>query len=322
MKLRDWAEEWLAMRHDTVRATTRVRHDSMFRRHVVDDPIGDVELDDLDRRTMVDFMARLAHKPTTRGSTLSPKTRAHVHKSLHACLSDAVADRVLDRNPLDRVAMPRQHIPEQACYSISDAQTIIDRRSEHRWGWVYALAVLTGMRRGELCGLTWDDIDVTNACLYVRHTRSTAGHSVVDDEPKTRHGRRRIDLPDIAVQILNDTVDARDAARGEWGDDWNPAGDQWLVVNEDGSLPHPDRIGGEFKLYCSLIGVTHHNLIACRHTFAALSLASGTSLEDLKVRMGHAQIATTLLYSHWYPGHGATAAAALAAVLGYTQPDK
>jgi integrase len=320
MTLRGWGEEWLTMRHDTMRPTTRVRHASMFRLHVLDDVIGDLELADLDRRTMVDYMARLAHKPSGRGSPLSPKTRAHIYKSLHACLSDAVAEGLLDRNPLDRIPMPRQHTPEQPCYSISEAQTIIDRRSEHRWGWVYALAVLTGMRRGELCGLTWDDVDLANACLYVRHTRSTAGHTIVEDEPKTRHGKRRIDLPEIAVDILNDTIQARDTARAEWGNDWNPAGDHRLIVNEDGSLPHPDRVGDQFKAYCTLIRVTHHNLIACRHTFAALSLASGTSLEDLKVRMGHAQIATTLLYAHWYPGHGATAAAALAAVLGYGPP--
>jgi integrase len=317
MNLHEWGTEWLAGRNGTVRETTRVRHDSMFTRHVLCDEIAELELCDLTRSIMVAFMARLANKPNGRGDTLSAKKRMNIYKALDACLADAVAEELMIRNPLDRVRMPRQRESEQSCFTIAEAQSIIDRRDDHKWGWVYALAILTGMRRGEIAGLTWDAIDLAKSCLYVRTTRSTAGSTVIEDDPKTRHGRRRIDLPDIAVEILDDQLHMRDATRDAWGDDWDESGDHWLVVENDGSLPHPDRIGDGFTQYCQLLDLESWGLVACRHTFAALSLAAGTSLEELKVRMGHAQIATTMIYAHWYPGHGAASADALAKVLGY-----
>lgn len=311
MTLAEWAAEWLDLRDGATRATTQVRQESLVRRHIVGDEILSVTpLAELRRAEVVAFTRRLAHVPNGRGGTLSPKTRLHVHKALSHLLADAVAEGLLDRNPMDRVARPRQHDDEMAHYTLDETRQLIDERHRHHFGPCFALAVLTGLRRGELAGLQWRDVHLEEAWIAVATTRTTAGGAVVTDAPKTRRSRRRVDLPPQGVEILGELADRRDSARAAWGVDWDPDGDTWVIVYEDGSLPHPDRLGDHFARYCAELDLPHYGLHALRHTYASL-LAPHTPLLVLKELLGHADIATTQRYLHFEPGHARGAVAAL-----------
>lgn len=315
----EWVEQWLAGRTGTVAVTTAVRHESMVRRHVAGDLVlGPMALADVDRAVLVDYFARLAAVPNGRGETLAPKTRKHVHRALRQLLDDAVAEGLIARNPMQRLRAPRQRAIEVAYFEPDEVRALIDGRHTHRWGRIYALGALTGMRRGELCGLQWPAVNATAAQIEVLLTRTTAGGAIILGDPKTDRSHRLIDLPDIAVTTVEESRDALLDDRTTWGSDWNDDGDLWCARNEDGSLPHPDRLGDEFRAYCRALGISELGLHGLRHTFAAASIRAGVDVYTLSRRLGHSTVSTTLdVYGHLWPGQGASAAAAMAGAMGY-----
>ena len=167
---------------------------------------------------------------------------------------------------------------------------------------IWRLFVATGMRRGEVAGLRWSDVDLDAARLSVRSTRVLVYAEVRSLEPKTRRSRRVVALDAGAVTALRRHARHQAVERGRLSGLWEDTG--YVFVREDGRPLDPDRIS-------HLFGV--HDL---RHTAATLALAGGVHPKVVSERLGHSSIAITLdTYSHVLPSMQEEAAAKLGVIL-------
>jgi integrase len=150
---------------------------------------------------------------------------------------------------------------------------------------------MTGCRRGEALGLSWDDLDVEAATLTIRRALVPLGATVIVSEPKTACGRRRI---------------ARDA--------WNETGH--IFTTEDGEPLDPHRISKAFERHLRAAALPRIPLHGLRHTYATLALSSGVNPRIVWGRLGHSTVALTLdIYSHVLPQADQDAADRIAALI-------
>ena len=167
------------------------------------------------------------------------------------------------------------------------------------------------MRRGELLGIQWSDVDLGRARIAVRRSLVTVGHEVVVSEPKTAKGRRSVALDPATVASLKVWRLHQAAERLAWGPAWIDSG--LVFTREDGRPLHPREVTRAFSRHVLAAGVPIIRLHDLRHTHATLALAAGVHPKVVQERHGHANIAITLdTYSHAIPAMQESAAATVA----------
>jgi integrase len=176
------------------------------------------------------------------------------------------------------------------------------------------LMLTTGLRRGEIAGLRWSDVDLDDAVIAIQHTRVSVDARVVVVEPKTAKGRRSVALDDMTVQALRSHRKAQLQERLKLGKAWQDSG--FVFVREDGAPYHPERILVMFKRHAEAAGLPAIRLHDLRHTSATLALAAGVHPKVVQERLGHSSINITLdTYSHVVKGRQHEAAEKVAALL-------
>ena len=118
---------------------------------------------------------------------------------------------------------------------------------------------MTGMRRGELCGLNWDDIDLENAKISIRRSYSESPrHGIILKEPKTAKSKRTFAIPDILVNALKEYKEWYETQRTLWGDRWVESGS--VFIQRDGKRVHPANIKMWVNKTCKLSGIKHFSV--------------------------------------------------------------
>ena len=196
---------WLPTRQDRLRPTTAFRYEQMIDRYVLPH-IGRVPLRSLTITHLQDLYAQLRRNGRHDGGPLSPKTVLNVHQILRTALGDADRAGLVPRN-VARLMNPPCHgvAPEQRCWNEHQLQQFLHVAMTHRLGPAIWLAAMTGMRRGEVLGLRWSDIDLDAATLSIRRSVSCTGYRVHTTPTKTRTSRRAIDLDQRTVAVLRDS---------------------------------------------------------------------------------------------------------------------
>jgi integrase len=189
---------------------------------------------------------------------------------------------------------------------------------------LYVLAVTTGMRRGELLGLKWTDVDLENGRLSIRRalTRTDDGKYIALTEPKTKGSRRIVKLTRRAVEVLRRHLDRQLAEIEAAGDLY---GDQGLVFTTQAGTPiNPSNLRQRsFAPLLKKAGLPHIRFHDLRHTCATLLLSKGVHPKFVQELLGHATIAITLdTYSHVMPGMGDQTARAMESTLEEDQPEE
>ena len=246
-------------------------------------------------------------------SGLSPATVQKLHHVLHKALSQAVRWDLIIRNPADAVKAPTPTPEEMRPLSAEEARRLLEAAKGDRLEALYVIAVTTGMRRGELLGLKWSDIDLENSRLSIRRTltRTDNGKHVELGDPKTRKSRRTIPLTPHAVEALRRHLE-RQLAQIEAGGDLYE--DQGLVFTTEAGTPiNPSNLRqrslAPLLKKAGLPRIRFHDL---RHTCATLLLLKGVHPKFVQELLGHATIAITLdTYSHVLPGMGDQASRAM-----------
>jgi integrase len=183
---------------------------------------------------------------------------------------------------------------------------------------IWRLSAMTGMRRGEILGLRWTDIELDAARLSVRHAVVAVGYEMVESTPKS-HRARVIDLDAGTVAQLRAHRQRQDEERAEWGADYE---DRDLVVaKENGEPIHPHTFSQSFERLIAKAGLRPIRLHDLRHTHATLALKAGVPVKVISERLGHESPAFTLKqYAHVIPGMQAEAAAPVAAMIDGPPP--
>jgi integrase len=311
--------EWLPAIKATVRHSTWDSYRRNLQNHVLPD-LGEIRLAKLTPAQLNALYGRLlenGHKAGGKG--LSPKTVRYIHTTVHRALRDAVRWGKLARNPAGLADPPSPRAaqgPEMKAWTAAEARAFLRHVERDRLHACYFLALTTGMRRGELLGLRWSDVDLDGARLSIRQTLVSVGYEMRFSQPKTDRSRRSLSLDPATVTALQGHRESQQAERHAWGPAWSDSG--LVFSREDGTLLHPQLLTDAFDRHVKTSGLPRIRLHDLRHTYATLALDSGMKPWDLSDRLGHSSVAFTLnIYRHAIkPTQDEAAAAAAAFILG------
>ena len=247
------------------------------------------------------------------GGGLSAKTVRYLHTTLHKALADAVDAGLLGTNPADRARPPKPSKAgptELRFWTPEQLRGFLDSVAATRLEAAWHLAAMTGMRRGEVLGLRWADVDIDAARLTVRHTIISVAYEIRESTPKT-HQARVIDLDPGTVAQLRAHRDRQQTDREEWGADYQDG--DLVFCREDGSPLHPDTFSQSFERTIAKTELPRIRLHDLRHTHATIALRAGVPVKVISERLGHESPAFTMKqYAHALPGMQAEAAALVA----------
>jgi integrase len=232
----------------------------------------------------------------------------------HRALKDAVRLGYLVRNVADAVTPPRGASPELQVWTPEQLRSFLGHARQDRLYALWLLVATTGMRRAELAGLRWVDIDLAAARLSPRRPRVVVNYAVHESEPKTRMGKRSLVLDPATLAALQEHKVRQEQERADVGPAWMDSG--LVFTRPDGSAIDPDLITDWFRRLARAASLPPIRLHDVRHSYATAALAAGVPAKVVSERLGHATIAITLdVYSHVIPGMDAQAANAVASLI-------
>jgi integrase len=216
---------------------------------------------------------------------------------------------LLTRNVALLARSPRlRAIPKTEAQSWTDAQLrqFLRTAADHRFFSLFWVAAMTGMRRNEVLGLKWDDIDFTKRRLGLNRGLVAIGYDVHQTRGKTRTSRRPIDLDTTTLDVLAGWRAFQQATFAAVGLEPN---DGWVFTDGDGNPLHPHALSQAFERVARRAGVPVIRLHDLRHTHGSLLIKEGVPVKVVRERLGHANIAFTIqTYQHVLPGMQANAA--------------
>ncbi len=233
---------------------------------------------------------------------------------LKKAFGDAVRLGVLARNPAQHVELPRVEQKEMKTWSTEQAREFIGFIRGDRLEALWILMLTSGMRRGELIGLKWADIDLDAGRLAVRRARVAVGYQVVWSSPKTVKSARVIALDTATCDVLRAHRARQDDEKVLVGDGYHD--EDILFAKPDGSPLHPDYVSQRFGRLVRKAGLTMIRPHDTRHTAATLLLEAGIPVKVVSERLGHSTTSITAdLYQHVAPHMQEEAANKLGAML-------
>ncbi len=233
-------------------------------------------------------------------SITSDRSRNAIYKMLKAMLSKGVKWGYITENPCDRIDTPKYSAPEKKALTEAEIKNISTEITKEplKYQAMYYFAILCSLRRQEIVGLKWSDIDFNeNSFSIKRAATQLDGVGTVPDETKTHKSKRTLFLPEILKNILIRLNNEQQQEKLAWGERW--VDEDWIFTQQGGKLmclATPSHWWSDFAKKCSIEGVTFHGL---RHTAATYMIKNNVPISTVSGVLGHANISTTLnTYTH------------------------
>jgi integrase len=296
LRLGEYLVHWVEATYKPpmARHTTYVQYRSMIHKHLVPG-LGQVFLQKLTVQQLQAFYAQKIEEG------LKTRTIAIIHAVLHKALENAVKWNLLSRNIATLATVPQKTSHEVKTLSASEARKLIEAAQDSRIEALLVLAITTGMRRGELLGLRWDDIDLELGILRICRTVNwIAGFGFIENDPKTKASRRRITLPSVAIEGLRKHRIRQDQAKQQAGTKWIEKG--LVFPNTLGNFLGPNHLLTMFQRVLDQAGLPHMRFHDLRHSAATILLTMGVHPKVVQELLGHSSITMTMdTYSHLLP---------------------
>lgn len=311
-------DRWLPTMQASLRPSTFDSYGRVLRMHVLP-TLGLVALQDLS----TDHLDRLYRDLLTHGRRdgktggLSPKSVRYIHTTLHKALRDAERKRLVNHNVASTANPPKLRPVgerEMQTWTAGELRTFLDAMKDHNLGAAYHLAATTGMRRGEVLGVRWQDINFKTKRLAVRQTVISVNYQVMIGQPKTAKGRRVIALDEGTIVVLRAHQQRQREESSLLGSGYKRL--DLVFAKPDGQPLNPDYFSQVFDRSVIKFGLPKIRLHDLRHTHATLGLAAGVPPKIMSDRLGHATVSFTLdVYTHAVPGLDAEAARKVAGLI-------
>ncbi|MEZ5821639.1 MAG: tyrosine-type recombinase/integrase [Xanthobacteraceae bacterium] len=312
MTVSSFLESWIEHMRTQISPKSHARYSELARKNIVP-LLGSVVLTKLKPTAISSAYAKALTDGCRKGGGLSPQTVTHMHRILKQALSQAVKWELIARNPADAVDPPKTTRGSMNTYDLDQTAELIEAMRPTRMLIPALLAVLCGMRRGEVVALRWKNVNLVTGQLAILESAEQVGSKVRYKSPKSGRGR--------TLALSASLVDELRAHRFRQAEELLKVGirlsdDTFVVAQTDGSPLQPDSLTQDWvrKLAnTSLPRVRFHDL---RHAHATHLLSSGVHPKVASERLGHSKIGITLdLYSHVMPGMEADAAERVDAAL-------
>lgn len=290
--------EWLRLWYDlyaepNVRPTTAASYRRSIELHVIP-RIGDIKLNRLTSREIQKLYkdllenGRLREVQKEKNPGLSNSTVRGIHMILHNALDRAVKERLILRNPTEDCIIPKLEKKEMKILHPEDIKAYLTAAERRGVLPMFYLELVSGVRKGELVALLWDDLDMERRTISVsKQALSRPGGEIVVNRPKTENSIRAVSIPQEAVDLLVEEHKK------------HPDNPYMFPSPKTGGMYYPDSVVNLHKKLLQDAGLEHIRFHDLRHTFATMALQNGVDVKTVSSMLGHYDAGFTLrTYTH------------------------
>lgn len=298
MTLGEWLDTWLKEYLGGVKPMTVLNYTQHVENHIKP-ALGKAKLEQLDAPMIQHFYNGL-QKPHGDKSGLAPKTVKCVNGVLHKALQQAVAVGYLRSNPTDACKLPKVERKEIKPLDSEAISAFLKAIEGHPFETLYTLTLFTGLRRGEVCGLLWDCVDLEKGTITVnKQLQNIPKHPGEFRLLSSKNGKgRTIALPASVITMLKRHKIQQNLDRLRAGELWEDSG--FVFTDEVGHHVSPNTVYNCYKKVVASIGLPTARFHDLRHSYAVAAIRAGDDIKTVQGNLGHATAAFTLdVYAHF-----------------------
>lgn len=285
-----WMTTWLNVHKPNIEESTRAGYEEKIRNYIIP-AMGHIPITQIDGT----FVQSWVKNMDDRG--LAPRTIKNAHQCLHSAMKTAVQLRMLQHNPCQYTILPKLQEYNATVYTDLEIQTAINAAKGTDAFLLVFLGLSVGLRRGELCALKWEHIDLTNKKIHITENRVSVKGSVITKQPKSKSSNRTITIGSNTCKILQIAKDEYDTKRKAYGPGFSK--EEYVIHLKDGSPYHPDSLTQKWDRFMAKHGLKHIRLHDLRHSCATSMVANNVDPKTVQKRLGHSSYKTTMdLYVH------------------------
>ncbi len=290
--LEEWLEYWMTnIIIPNREATTAYGYRNMIDNHIVPD-LGKIPIQDLKPQRLQTYYTKLL-----KVKGLSPNTVRKHHDLLKTALQVAVKQDIILMNPIMKVEAPKVQETDIKFYTQDDLKKLFSVVEGDHMEIVIKLAGYLGLRREEISGLKWCNINFDNKLIIINHARTMIGSKVIEKRPKNRTSTRTLHMPDEIYNLLLKQNEKQNEAKAFYEDEYMDT--DFVVVWDNGKPCRPNYLSERFKRLIEKNNLPEITLHGLRHTFASVANSLGVPMYDIGKALGHSTPATTgKIYTH------------------------
>ena len=309
----EWIDTWLEVYIvPNVSPTTLSRYQGMIKRYIKP-IIGHMQVQQLNTLAVQAWVNSLKTSPAS-GKEMSASTIKHAYHVLKGSLDKAVMAGVIPRSPCTGIMLPKGQKKPPVVYDEAQIKQLIEAAKGTEMELIIDIELCLGLRRGELLGLQWDNIDFEKNQIHVVRNRVVVdGKSTVKD-PKTESSRRTVDVPVQLIQKLRQHKTKCLANRLRMGQAYTVT--DYVIVHPDGKPIYPEYVSQMFTKIQNKAGLPKCRFHDLRHLCVSIMLMQGVNVKVAQEHLGHKDISTTMnIYSHVLPSVAKEAAQKIGALV-------
>ena len=288
IKVKDFMHQWLDLYVKGQLSPTTVQHYIDQTEKYIIPEFGDLYLQQLRNIDIQKWVFSLQKQSPLTGKPLSPKTIKNIVLNLSAAMKKAVMLELIPKNPCDNLTLPKLQRFEPDVYSMEEVGQLLNCAKGTDLYLPMMIEICLGLRRGELLALRWHHVDFEEGVLSVEENLVTVVNERITKTPKTKSGKRSIQIPDTLLQLLKNTYGERHARENDY-----------IICQADGTPYKSDSFSLKFRRFLKANNLKHIRLHDLRHINATIMLTSGISPKVAQERLGHANYQITMdIYSH------------------------
>ena len=297
----DFAKEYLSIQKTSLSPTSYVLYERIIEQHIVP-MLGRMRLRDIKTYHVQDFIMKLNYMPRRDGKPghIAPQTVKRYTTVLRSMLTMAYKMYYMDDDVglSRRLTFPKERYQEVDVFTIEESKAILaaTKTEPTNIRLLIELALFTGMRRSEIVGLKWSDINFDKQSLSIRRSiYKPKGEKSIEKEPKSHSSFRTIAIPNCLCETLEEYKKSQEQYSLSLST-WQNL--DYIFTDDSGNVMNPQTPTKQFSHFLARYNIRHLKFHCLRHTSATILLATGSDIKTVSARLGHSSIETTNIYLH------------------------